>query len=153
MSLVLRTRYSSYTIRLRLRLKVDTGAQCWHWIRTKSSARIYPSTTNEPPKLPAYTEYIHMEPKRKRKRLNDPFYIVQAALGGRIHPVSSHANSHDDRVEVIETMWGYLRGADHSRKLVVTVRVLVWVWGPVIDLKTTRGPVIITPVPTGRGHA
>lgn len=44
-------------------------------------------------------------------------------------------------------MCGYLRGADCSRKLVVTVRVLVCLWGPVIDLQTTRGPVTITPVP------
>lgn len=109
---------------------------------------ICPSTTNEPPKLPAYT--ISMEPKRKTNRLNDPFCTVQVALGRRIHPVSSHANLPDDRAEFIETMCGYLRGADCSRKLVVTVRVLVCVWGPVIDLQTTRGPVIITPVPTGR---
>lgn len=105
--------------------------------------------TNEPPALPAYTKYINRKPKRKTKRLNDPFYIVQAALGGWIHPISSHANSPDDRAEVIETMWGYLRGEDCSRKLVVTVRVLVWVSRPVIDLQTTRGPVTITPVPTG----
>lgn len=38
------------------------------------------------------------------KRLNDPLYIVQGALGGRIHPVSSHANLPDDRAQVIETM-------------------------------------------------
>lgn len=60
-------------------------------------------------------------------------------MGGWIHPVSSHANLPDDSAEVIETMWGYLRGKDCSRKLVVTVRVLVWVWGPVIHLQTTRG--------------
>lgn len=123
MSPGLRTRYSSNRVRLRLRLQAGTGARCWRWVRTQSSARIYPSTTNEPLKLPAYTKDINTEPKRKTKRLDDPFYIVQAALGGRIHPVSSHANLPDDRAGVIETMWGYLSGADCSWKLVVTVRV------------------------------
>lgn len=118
---------------------------------TKSSLRIRPSAANKLHKLP--TSSIGMEPKRKTNRLNDPFCAVQVARGGRIHPVSSHANMPDDRAAVIETMCGYLRGADCSRKLVVTVRVLGRVRGPVIDLRTTRGPVIITPVPSGRGHA
>lgn len=94
-----------------------------------------------------------MEPRRNTNRPNDPFCPIQVARGGRIHPVPSHANMPDDRAAEIETMCGYLRGANCSRKLVVTVRVLVCVRGPVIDLQTTRGPVIITPVPSGRGHA
>lgn len=82
------------------------------------------------------------------------FHIVQAALGGRIHPIPSHASMPDDRAEVIETMWGYLSGAvffqetgSHSQSFGLSLRTCDWF------AKTTRGPVTITPVLTGRGHS
>lgn len=48
---------------------------------------MYPSTTNEPPKLPAYSKVDNTtEPKTKTKRPNDPFFCCPGSIGRKDSP-------------------------------------------------------------------